>query len=111
MGAAESGEKKDSLQPFSADAISTELVSSGSISSGEALELYEHSELAQLGVLAHNVRQEKVPGDAVTYLIDRNINYTNVCNSDCSFCGFYRPRSDHPESYLLTRDELRVKIE
>lgn len=77
----------------------------------EALDLYENGELASLGARANEIRQSVVPGRAVTFLIDRNINYTNVCNSDCTFCGFYRPTSKHPESYVLSREELRQKVE
>lgn len=76
-----------------------------------AAQLYAETPLAELGALAHSRREQAVPGKTVTYLIDRNINYTNVCNSDCTFCGFYRPSSDHPEAYVLGRDEMRQKIE
>ncbi|MGA1192214.1 MAG: CofH family radical SAM protein [Bdellovibrionota bacterium] len=80
-------------------------------SKDEALRLYESMPLAQLGALAHEQRERIVPGDTVTYLIDRNINYTNVCNSDCSFCGFYRPHSRDPESYVLSRAQIGEKVE
>ena len=80
------------------------------LSSEEALELFERSDLSELASLANQKRRELVPGNTVTYLIDRNINYTNVCNSDCSFCGFYRPNSKHPESYVLSREDLELKI-
>ncbi|MCB0329449.1 MAG: CofH family radical SAM protein [Bdellovibrionales bacterium] len=76
-----------------------------------AHQLYQQGAVAEIGAMAHRRRLETVPGNTVTYLIDRNINYTNVCNSDCSFCGFYRPHSDDPESYVLNRDELRQKVE
>ena len=83
----------------------------GRISLKEGLILAEFGELAFLGSLAHSVRQQKHPHRQVTYLIDRNINYTNVCNSDCSFCGFYRPDSSHPEAYVLSRESIGQKIE
>jgi len=80
------------------------------ISSEVALELYNSYSLSELGYLAHLRREQTLPGRTVTYLIDRNINYTNVCNTDCTFCGFYRPSSDHPESYVLSKDTIRAKI-
>lgn len=76
----------------------------------EARALYQQTPLADLGTLAHARRQSTVLGDSVTYLIDRNINYTNVCNSDCSFCGFYRPSSAHPESYVLNKRQIGEKV-
>lgn len=76
----------------------------------EALQLYRDADLIDLGMAANAARQVRVPGRLVTYLVDRNINYTNVCTVNCQFCGFYRP-PDHPESYVCSRDELAIKIE
>ena len=81
------------------------------ISFQEALNLYRSPNLSQLGQRAHEARLRCLPEQEITYLIDRNINYTNVCNSDCSFCGFYRPSSKHPESYVLSREQLQQKVE
>lgn len=81
------------------------------ITSDDAFYLYNSASFAELGVLADIRRQQIVPGNVVTYLIDRNINYTNVCNTDCTFCGFYRSSSNHPEAYVLSREQLRAKIE
>jgi cyclic dehypoxanthinyl futalosine synthase len=72
--------------------------------------LYDHASLADLGVLATAMRHRINPTPRVTYLVDRNINYTNVCNSDCSFCAFYRHDPRHPEAYVITRDVLGEKI-
>lgn len=80
------------------------------ISSNEALTIYMELDLATLGSLANTVRQRINPGNKVSYLIDRNINYTNVCNSDCSFCGFYRRSSSHEEAYVQSKDELAERI-
>jgi 2-iminoacetate synthase ThiH len=56
-------------------------------------------------MLADVVRQRLVPGHDVTYIVSRNINYTNVCWVRCSFCNFYRtPGSNAPDSYVLTRE-------
>lgn len=82
----------------------------GRINDDEALWLFEHASLPELSVAAHAVRQRLNPTDLVTYIIDRNVNYTNVCLAVCDFCAFYRKIND-PESYVLSRDELRQKIE
>ena len=77
---------------------------------GDAGVLYEQASLLDLGAAARARRQAAVPGREVTYLVDRNINYTNVCITDCSFCAFYRPPG-HPESYTLSRDTIATKIQ
>ncbi len=76
----------------------------------ELLDLYENASLIELGQLADAVRREKHPGDAVTYIVDRNINYTNICVADCKFCAFYR-RPKHPEGYVLSFEEIGRKID
>jgi len=60
--------------------------------------------------MADAVRRDRHPDDVVTYIVDRNINYTNVCVADCAFCGFYR-RPKHPEGYVLSFEEIGKKIE
>jgi len=60
------------------------------------VELYDRASLLELGQLADDVRWKLHPEHVVTYIIDRNINYTNVCVADCKFCAFYR-RPKHPE--------------
>lgn len=77
----------------------------------EAVSLYQNADFLELGQLANFQRQRFNPGKVVTYLVDRNINYTNVCNTDCSFCAFYRHDPRHPESYVLSREVLAKKIE
>jgi cyclic dehypoxanthinyl futalosine synthase len=64
--------------------------SGGRLTSGEAVELLSHGELLELGDLAQVVRLRKNPGQRVTFVVDTNPNYTNVCNIDCIFCAFYR---------------------
>lgn len=75
-----------------------------------AKELYLQADLPLLGQLAHAARLKHNPQPVVTYGIDRNINYTNVCASGCRFCAFWRTK-DHPEAYVLSRDELAQKVE
>ncbi len=74
------------------------------------LELYERAPLLELGRLADAKRQERHPQDIVTYIVDRNINYTNVCVADCKFCAFYR-RPKHAEGYVLSFEEIGRKID
>jgi cyclic dehypoxanthinyl futalosine synthase len=76
----------------------------------EALVLIREGELLELGAAAHAVRNRLNDPKVVTYIVDRNINYTNVCVYKCKFCAFYRRPGD-PEGYLLSKDELRAKIE
>ena len=66
-------------------------------------------DLLALGVAASAMRARLVPERDVTFIVDRNVNYTNVCVSGCSFCAFYRDESD-PDAYVLTREELAHKV-
>ena len=66
--------------------------------------------LFDLGLAADAVRQRKHPNDVVTYIVDRNVNYTNVCTTSCRFCAFYRPVG-HPEGYVLSREVLGKKLQ
>lgn len=75
----------------------------------EALELFQSASLLDLGQAASAARQRIVPGDDVTFIVDRNVNYTNVCVSGCRFCAFYVP-SGSPDAYVLSRDELAEKV-
>ena len=76
----------------------------------ETLELYRSASLFELGARADAVRWRLHPERAVTYIIDRNINYTNVCVADCKFCAFYR-RPKHAEGYLLSFEEIGRKVD
>jgi cyclic dehypoxanthinyl futalosine synthase len=80
------------------------------VSGDEALELYRRASTALLGQLADGVRARKHPDRVVTYIIDRNVNYTNVCVAKCNFCAFYRDVGS-PEGYVLGFDELFRKID
>ncbi len=74
------------------------------------LDLYEKAPLLELGRLADAKRQALHPDGVVTYIVDRNINYTNVCVADCKFCAFYR-RPKHDEGYVLSFEEIGRKID
>ncbi len=83
----------------------------GRLSFEEGLALLEGVDLAALGAAADEVRARKHPEGFATYCIDRNINYTNVCDVYCTFCAFYRPPGEHPEAYIRTKDEIRAKLD
>jgi cyclic dehypoxanthinyl futalosine synthase len=76
----------------------------------EALDLLRSRDLLGVGARAHEVRERLVPGPLVTYIVDRNINYTNICVSGCRFCAFHCSPGD-PEGWVLTRDEVYRKIQ
>src|SRR5678816_1248724 len=75
----------------------------------EALELYTDASLHDLGEWATAVTQRLHPEDYRTYVIDRNINYTNVCTAKCTFCAFRRDHED-ADSYTLDYDKIGEKI-
>ncbi len=81
----------------------------GRVDADEALHLAAEADLFALGRAANSLRRKHVPSDTATYLVDRNINYTNVCITDCKFCNFYRPVGD-VEAYVLPKDVLAQKI-
>jgi cyclic dehypoxanthinyl futalosine synthase len=76
----------------------------------EALYLLTEADLLTMGTLADGIRKRLHPEGVVTFVVDRNVNYTNVCESKCKFCAFYR---DHgaADAYLLAGDEIYGKIE
>jgi cyclic dehypoxanthinyl futalosine synthase len=82
----------------------------GRLDKAEALELYLRAPTALLGELADGVRAHRHPDRIVTYIIDRNVNYTNVCVARCSFCAFYRPVGSS-EGYVLGFEEIFRKID
>lgn len=79
------------------------------LTSEEGLQLYRGLDLTSLGLLADTIRRRLNPTDKVTYIIDRNLNPTNVCVTDCSFCAFYRPPG-HAEAYVLPREVVYRKV-
>jgi cyclic dehypoxanthinyl futalosine synthase len=80
------------------------------ITHGQAVELLRDPDLIGIGMAADAVRRNLHPEGVVTYIIDRNINYTNFCTEYCSFCAFYRPMG-HPEGYVLSKEVLLQKIQ
>lgn len=72
--------------------------------------LLESNDFVRIGLAADEIRMRKNPKDIVTYIIDRNINYTNVCNVVCTFCAFYR-RQGKPDTYVHSIEEIEKRID
>src|SRR5580700_11878353 len=82
----------------------------GRINADEATLLFEEADLLDLASTADQIRQRLHPDNVISYIIDRNVNYTNVCNEFCTFCAFYRIRGD-AEAYVLPEHVIFKKIE
>jgi len=77
----------------------------------DALALLQTSRLMDVGQVAHALRLQRTPADAVTFIVDRNINYTNYCLTDCGFCAFYRkPGDEAGGGYLHSAETIIEKI-
>ncbi len=81
-----------------------------SITKEQALDMLRSDDLLGIGMEADAVRKRHHPGNVVTYQVDRNVNYTNICTEYCSFCAFYRPVGS-PEGYIQPLDAIYQKIE
>ncbi len=90
--------------------VAGKVLDGGRVNGGEALELYRHAPTHLLGHLADTIRARKHPDRVVTYIIDRNVNYTNVCVARCNFCAFYRPVGAS-DGYVLGFEEIFRKID
>ena len=75
----------------------------------DATILYEEADINDLMFTSLERRKKQVPGGLVTYLVDRNINYTNICTINCQFCSFYRPPG-HSEVYTQTFEQISERI-
>ncbi len=81
-----------------------------SLSAEEGVFLFENAATAELMYVGNRLRMHHVPGNVVTWIIDRNSNTTNVCIANCKFCNFFR-RPGHGESYITSIEEYKQKIE
>ncbi len=86
------------------------VLAGGRMTAEECATLLESFDVARMGVAADEVRRRKHPEGIVTYIIDRNINYTNVCNVVCTFCAFYR-RPGKPDTYVRTVEDICQRID
>ncbi|MDP7262556.1 MAG: radical SAM protein, partial [Dehalococcoidia bacterium] len=91
--------------------ISEKVFSGKRITSEEGLWLMQETELLDLVPLADYWRQHHNSNSEITYVIDTNLNYTNLCNAYCSFCAFYRTDPNDPSAYTYTVDQIMDKIE
>jgi len=92
------------------EAITNKIAGLSRIDATEGLALLREADLLTLGELASTVRKRLHPERRVTFIVDRNINYTNICVNKCRFCAFYR-EANSPEAYVLSKDEIFRKIE
>jgi len=95
---------------MSLERIATKVRGGDRITAAEALDLYRHASTPLLGRLADGIRARLHPDRVVSYIVDRNVNYTNVCVARCNFCAFYRDVGS-PEGYVLGFDEIFRKID
>jgi cyclic dehypoxanthinyl futalosine synthase len=95
---------------MSVDAVLARAEEGGRIGLDDALLLLAEAPLPELGWAADRVCERKHPGGVRTYVIDRNVNYTNICVSGCAFCAFYREPGD-PEGYVLPDEVVLEKVE
>jgi cyclic dehypoxanthinyl futalosine synthase len=91
------------------DTIADKVYAGERISPEDAAFLFRHPSLIDLSTLANERRRQKVPGNTVTYIIGRILNYTNVCWVRCKFCAFYRTPG-HDEGYTLSDEEILAKV-
>ena len=94
----------------SLERIQEKALDGGRVTAAEALALYQALPLAELGALADAVRRRLHPQRIVTYIVDRNINYTNVCDVFCTFCAFMRTEQD-ADAYVLTPEQVGAKLQ
>jgi cyclic dehypoxanthinyl futalosine synthase len=89
--------------------IAGSCIDGGRLGFEDAIELYQNANLLEIARLADWVRRKKHPNRIVTYVVGRNINYTNICWVRCRFCAFYRPPGSD-EGYVLPKEEIFRKI-
>jgi cyclic dehypoxanthinyl futalosine synthase len=92
------------------DELARRVAGGARVSAAEALALYREAPTHLLGSLADGIRARKHPDRIATYIIDRNVNYTNICVARCNFCAFYRPVGS-AEGYVLGFEEIFQKID
>jgi len=96
---------RGSIQPILDKALCGER-----LTADDCTALLESKDFVRIGMAADEIRRQKNDADVVTYIIDRNINYTNVCNVVCTFCAFYR-RPGKPDTYIHSIEEIEKRID
>ncbi len=98
------------LEGAVAERVERVVLGEGRLTPEDAVTLLGGGSMLRLAAAASAMRRRMVPGDEVTFIVDRNVNYTNVCVSGCRFCAFYR-NADDPDAYVLSPDELYKKVQ
>jgi cyclic dehypoxanthinyl futalosine synthase len=93
------------------EAILDKALSGERIGDDAAVALLESRDLVAVGRAANELRARRTDPDRITFIVDRNLNYTNICVTDCDFCAFYRSPGDRREGYLLPKPVIFKKIE
>ena len=96
--------------PYDIECILEKPLNNERITPKECLRLFSIKDISKLGMAADRVTGQKHPEDYRTYIIDRNINYTNICTSGCKFCAFYKD-TEHSDGYIISKNALFKKIE
>ncbi len=97
--------------PAAVDDVLEKALALERIDERDALTLLASRDLVNIGRVADALRGSRTDPDRVTFVIDRNLNYTNICHTDCDFCAFYRRPGDRREGYLLPKPIIFKKIE
>ena len=92
------------------NAILNEITAGRRMTSSEFVDLYRQADIFELGRAASFIRDQRYPENNITFIIDRNINYTNICSCQCRFCAFYREK-EAPDAYVIDQNLLNEKIE
>src|SRR4051794_11812114 len=98
-------------EPRTVRAILDEVLQGERLSDEDAVTLLQSRDLVSVGRAADELRARRTNADEVTFIVDRNLNYTNVCVTDCDFCAFYRRPGDDREGYVLPKPIIFKKIE
>jgi cyclic dehypoxanthinyl futalosine synthase len=104
-------EREETVETRTVEEILEQALDGERISDDEAVALLRSRELVPVGRVADELRNRKVDPDRITFIVDRNLNYTNICVTDCDFCAFYRSPGDRNEGYLLPKPVIFKKIE
>ena len=98
------------MKTASVNSIRDKALAGERIGPEEALVLYREADLPTLGYIANEIRKSKHQENIVTFVIDRNVNYTNICIAGCKFCAFYRRKSDE-DAYTLELETILSKVQ
>lgn len=98
------------MKPVGVSKILDKVLAGQRLNVEDGVTLLDSNDLIAIGQAANIVRKHMHPENMVTFVIDRNINYTNICQTRCRFCAFYRSETD-PDAYVLSKDEIFAKIQ